>query len=176
MIQNIPGISILPLGGAREICQVCIIVKDLAKSTKKYADLFGVPVPPIRTLSEDAKSLVTYRGKPLTGGFTQTVFYFRPDYGFELICPDEGPSVWRECMDRFGEGVNHIAYDIHDMDATIMEMGKLGYPVIQRGEFEKRNGSYAYLDTYDDLKVYVELLHHRERAPFGADLFGKGIV
>ena len=162
-----------PLGGAREICQVCIVVKDLESAAKKYAELFGVPVPPVTTMTEKAKSLSTYRGRTMTGGMTQVCFYFRDDYGFELICPDEGPSFWREALDRFGDGVNHIAYDIGDLDEGIARMERLGYPLIQRGAFEKGNGGYAYFDTYDDLKVYVELLHHTHREPFGAPYFAK---
>lgn len=160
------------LGGSREISQVAIVVRDVRATAARYAAMLGVPIPPVMTLSQKSIASATYRGRRCEGGIAMACFYFRHNYGFELLQPDGRPSFWQECLDRYGEGVNHIAYDVRDMDSSIINMEKLGYPLIQRGYFDKGNGGYAYFDTYADLKVYIELLHHTDRAPFGSELTG----
>lgn len=158
------------LGGSREISQVAILVKDVKQAAEKYAEMFGVPVPPIDTLTQKSIISATYRGKQCEGGIKIACFYFRNNYGMELMQPDGLPSFWQECMDKHGEGVNHVAYDIRDMEPSLLAMENLGYKCLQRGYFDGGNGGYAYFDTYNDLKVYVELLHHTNREPFGAEI------
>lgn len=158
------------LGGSREISQVAMVVRDVRATAAKYAAMLGVDIPPIMTLSEKSIASATYRGGPCQGGIQMACFYFRHNYGMELMQPDGRPSFWQECLDRYGEGVNHIAYDVRDMDSSIVKMEQLGYACLQRGYFDKGNGGYAYFDTYADMKVYIELLHHTDRDPFGSDL------
>lgn len=158
------------LGGSREISQVAFLVRDVRAAAERHAMLMGVDVPPVVTLSEKSIASATYRGKQCQGGIHMACFYFRHNYGMELMQPDGRPSFWQECFDKYGEGVNHVAYDVRDMDPCIARMESLGYPLIQRGYFDKGNGGYAYFDTYRDLKVFIELLHHTDREPFGAEI------
>ncbi len=157
------------LGATKEASQIAMLVKDVRTAAEKYTKLLSVPTPPITHLTQKSIDNAIYRGRKSTGGIEMACFYFRFNYGLELMQPDDGESFWHECLDRHGEGVNHIAYDVTDMDSAIEKMEQLGYPLIQRGYFDDGNGGYAYFDTFDDLKVYVELLHHTNRQPFGAE-------
>ena len=81
----------------------------------------------------------------------------------ELIEPiGEEPSYWKECLDRDGEGLHHIAFRMDDSERELKEFEQQGHPVMQQGEWkeEPHNGFYAYLDMQDSLKCVIELLGH----------------
>ena len=65
----------------------------------------------------------------------------------------------RESLDANGEGVQHLAFQIADLDKTVKRFESLGMPVIHQGRFDGNNGSYSYLDSKRALGVTVELLH-----------------
>ena len=76
----------------------------------------------------------------------------------ELIEPDEHPSTWREYLDEHGEGVHHIAFFVKGMKEKIELMGSQGMPLVQYGKYT--GGRYAYMDTFPQLKVMLELLEN----------------
>lgn len=76
----------------------------------------------------------------------------------ELIEPDHNPSTWRESLNEKGEGIHHIAFGIKGMKEKIELLKDNKMLLIQKGEFT--GGRYAYIDTFDELKVLVELLEN----------------
>ncbi len=81
-----------------------------------------------------------------------------PTLEIELIQPDKEPSTWREDLDRKGEGVHHIAFEIKGMKDKTADLEKEGMPLLQTGEYT--GGRYAYMDGNRDLKVIIELLEN----------------
>ena len=144
-----------------KIIQIGILVRDIEAATKAWAAFLGRPVPvPALTDGYDVTHAV-YRGKPCHGRIYQTAFQL-DNLELELIAPadDETPSYWKECLDRDGEGLHHIAFAADDMDASMHKIGALGYEAAQSGVWkdEPENGRYAFMDTRDALKCTVELL------------------
>lgn len=81
----------------------------------------------------------------------------------EFIEPiGEEPSYWKECLDRDGEGLHHIAFHSNSCEKDLADLENQGYPAIQQGEWkeEPKNGRYAYLDMQDSLKCIIELVGH----------------
>ena len=76
----------------------------------------------------------------------------------ELIEPNKAESIWRDYLDKYGEGIQHIAFVVDDLDACIKNCEEFGMKMIQKGYFAAQDGRYAYMDAFDSLKTVVELL------------------
>lgn len=138
------------------IIQIAILVKDIEKAAKNWADFLGVEVPDVHLNNPYEITKATYRNNPCPARLKQAMFNFE-NVQIELITPaDDMPSFWRECLERDGEGVHHLAFSVRNSKNFDKPMEAQGMPLIQRGEYQ--NGRYSYYDTFDKLKVYLETL------------------
>jgi methylmalonyl-CoA/ethylmalonyl-CoA epimerase len=144
--------------GTDTVVQVGIIVKDIEKTAKRYADFLGVGMPDIQVTDEWEKARTTYNGRPSKARAKLAFFKVGTSMSLELIQPDGEPSTWREHLDRKGEGVHHVAFIVRGMKEKVAACGKEGFPLVQSGEYT--GGRYAYLDSARDLKVILELLEN----------------
>jgi 4-hydroxyphenylpyruvate dioxygenase-like putative hemolysin len=76
----------------------------------------------------------------------------------ELIEPNEVPSLWSDWLKEHGEGIQHIAFVVDNIDKTIPHCEAFGMEVLQTGNFAAGDGRYAYMDATKDLKTIIELL------------------
>jgi len=74
----------------------------------------------------------------------------------ELVQPVSGESVQREFLDKHGEGINHIAFEVDNLEKEIDELLKKGFKVISSGKFVG-GGGFAYFDTDKVGGVQIEL-------------------
>lgn len=139
------------------ITQIGFIVKDIEETTREFAEFFGVPVPKIVWTGEFKDAQQHYKGEPVESRAKQS-FFEMENIQLELIEPDEGPSTWREHLEEHGEGIHHIAFVVDDMKQTVSKLEALNMPLVQKGEYT--GGRYAYLDSFDKLKVVLELLEN----------------
>ncbi|WP_379132083.1 VOC family protein [Paenibacillus sp. sgz500958] len=139
------------------ITQIGIIVKDIEKTAKSYADFFGIPQPEAFWTDTQNLAQTELRGEA-TPARAKLAFVDAGQVQIELIQPDEQPSTWREFLDTQGEGIHHIAFAIKGMKEKIELLGQHGMPLIQKGEYT--GGRYAYMDSFSELKVLVELLEN----------------
>jgi methylmalonyl-CoA/ethylmalonyl-CoA epimerase len=141
--------------GSRTVCQIGLVVEDVEKSARAYAELFGVDVPGWVLTDPEEKAHTRYRGQP-TPGRAKLAFFQLDNLSLELIEPVGGPSTWQEFLETKGEGVHHIAFQIKGMDDQIALLETKGLPLVQRGDFT--GGCYAYVDSASQLGVILELL------------------
>jgi catechol 2,3-dioxygenase-like lactoylglutathione lyase family enzyme len=143
--------------GSNIVTQIGIVVRDVERSSKAYAELLGVGVPEWEITDLVEKSHTQYRGKP-SKARAKLAFFQLGNIVIELIEPVGGPSTWQEFLDTKGEGVHHIAFEIKGMDKQIASLKGSGIPLIQRGDYT--GGRYAYLDGVPKLGVILELLEN----------------
>jgi methylmalonyl-CoA epimerase len=143
--------------GTNIVTQIGIIVKDIDESSKTFADFFGVEKPKWNWTDGYEKSHAEYNGKP-SDARAKLAFFDMGQVQIELIEPDENMSTWREFLDKHGEGVHHIAFQIKDMDEKIKALEKNDMRLVQKGDYD--GGRYAYIDTLSKLKVIIELLEN----------------
>jgi len=141
--------------GSRMVCQIGLVVRDVEKSARAYAELLGVDVPAWVLTDPEEKSHIRYRGQP-TQGRAKLAFFQLDNLSLELIEPVGGPSAWQEFLETRGEGVHHIALRIQGIDEQIAFLEAKGLPLLQRGDFT--GGRYAYMDSASPLGVMLELL------------------
>jgi len=143
--------------GTRVMVQVAVVVKDIEKSAKAYADVLGVPVPKCELTDSVEKAHTLYRGQP-SKAQAKLAFIELQNIVIELIEPVGGPSTWRDFLETKGEGVHHIAFEVKDMDKRIADLKLKGLPLIQSGDYT--GGRYAYLDGTAKLALILELLEN----------------
>ena len=144
----------------RKITQIGILVEDVEQSAKLYAALFGMDVPEIVITDPVEISKMQYNGKTSDARAKLAFFKFE-NTTIELIEPLPGKSTWKECLDKNGPGVHHIAFDVKGMDNYIELLDKKGARLVQRGEWAAyTGGQYSYVDTTPHLGVMLELLEN----------------
>ena len=148
-----------PILGTDLLCQVGILVNDIEKSKKDWAQFLGVE-PPEAQLTGDIKEAETkYMGQPSEARCKLAFFHVGPNVDIELIEPDKNPaSTWRHDLDKNGEGFHHIAFVVKGMKEKIEICGKQGFKLLQTGEYT--GGRYAYIDANEKLKLVLELLEN----------------
>ena len=133
--------------------QVGIVVKDIEKSAKAWADFFNVPVPEIQVQEKRAVEGMLMRGKPANFGRKKVVI----DAGgwvIELFQPTGGDSTFQEFLDKHGEGVHHLGFEVGEKrDAVIDELEGKGCQLRLVGP----NKSWTIVDTEDRLGVNLNI-------------------
>lgn len=137
--------------------QVGVIVRDIEKTARQYAEVFGIEVPAVMITDAVDKARTEYRGEP-TPARAKLAFMDMGNIQLELIEPDEHPSTWREFLDKHGEGIHHIAFTVKGMKDAVTFLESKGMPLVQKGEYT--SGRYAYIDGTDKLGFILELLEN----------------
>ncbi|MEH7546723.1 MULTISPECIES: VOC family protein [Bacillaceae] len=143
--------------GTNVIAQIGILVHDIEKTSQAYADFFGVENPGWSLTDTVDKAETQYKGDS-TEARAKLAFFDMGSLQLELIEPDQHPSTWREYLDEHGEGPHHIAFIIKGLKEKINLMERNQMPLMQKGEYS--GGRYAYMDTFKDLKIILELLEN----------------
>ncbi len=116
-----------------EFLHVGLIVKDAEKTVEFYRDL-----------GFELLRKVTRFDKPLEQGGTRTTFIGVMGKGggvLEILQPLEGKWCNREFLETVGEGVNHIAFRVKDLEKERARLTAMGFPVILD------SGHYLYFDV-----------------------------
>jgi methylmalonyl-CoA/ethylmalonyl-CoA epimerase len=138
------------------VVQIGIIVRDVVKSARDYAEVFGIPIPEIVEIANDSFANTLYRGQPSIATGKAAFFDLGP-VQMELIEPVGGPSTWEEFLNTQGEGVHHIAFKVKKMSEAIRFLKSKGMETLQTGGWD--GGQYAYIDARAQLGTILELLH-----------------
>ena len=143
--------------GTDMVCQVAIITADIESTSRAWADLLGVPVPPWKLTDEASKSHIAYRGET-TEARAKLAFFDLGQVRLELIEPVGRPSTWGEFLDEHGDGIHHIAFFVKGMDEVLARLDAHDIPLVQRGDYT--GGRYGYVDGSKSLGAILELLEN----------------
>jgi methylmalonyl-CoA/ethylmalonyl-CoA epimerase len=128
----------------KSVCQIALVVKDIKASARRYADLFGVPMPEIFSILPQEEAHTRFRGTPTATRARLAVF----DLGqvvLELTEADDEPSSWKQFIDEHGEGVHHIGFKVADRESVMAHFKKLGIGERHYGEYP--GCSYTFVDS-----------------------------
>jgi len=150
MDKNIMGNNI--------ITQVAILVNDIEKTLQAYCDFFGIENPGYIVTDTEEKAQTKYNGVSTPAQSKLAFVNAGSQLVIELIEPDKNPSVWREYLDKNGEGFHHIAFSVNGMKTVVQNFEKNGMPEVQKGEYT--GGRYSYIDAFEPLKLMIELLEN----------------
>jgi methylmalonyl-CoA/ethylmalonyl-CoA epimerase len=123
-----------------KLIQVGVVVKDLDKAVERLSSLGIGPFTPM-LLPPDAEQWL--RGKPLVAKVKISGARLG-EVELELIQPVEGESPHQEFLDSKGEGIQHIAFAVDDLDQEVAKLTKLGVSVLLSANLP--DVRVAYLD------------------------------
>ena len=97
-----------------EFTHVSLAVRDVDKTAKAVAALFGVPAPESR-IFKDIPFPPSYGNKTMVGKVASVT---ANGLRIEIIQP-MGPSPWKDFLDKHGEGVHHVGWNVSDYSQGI---------------------------------------------------------
>jgi methylmalonyl-CoA/ethylmalonyl-CoA epimerase len=127
----------------RKIEHLGIAVKDLEAATKTYEALFGRPA---------------YQSEEVESEGVKTVFFKTGENKIELLGATREDSPIAKYIEKRGEGIHHIAFDVEDIEAEIDRLKNQGFRLIN--EMPKNgadNKRIAFLHPKSTHGVLVEL-------------------
>lgn len=141
------------------VTRIRILVRDVDSATARWSEFLGTgPVIGPVSAGKGPGMAVRYLGEPAPEAEIRvSLFQVGPENFIELMEPNDHPSVWREALDRSGEGLHSISFDVPDMDAALRASSAFGGTVLQEGVFESGDGRYAYLDLSAQLSAVIEI-------------------
>lgn len=145
------------LGRQLRISQIAVVCHDLQKTMEQYTTLLGWGPWNVYRHEPPRLHHTELHGEPtaytMLGAETHV-----GEMGFELLQPLEGPSIYREWLDRHGEGLHHVAVMLHDFDESTelkRRFAEVGASVLMGGRIGETIEFY-YLDTEPSLKIVLE--------------------
>ena len=124
-----------------------LAVVSIKESLRQFYDLFDSPEARILVNEEHG-----VRGAFIEQGETH----------IELLEPLRADSVIGRYLDKYGEGIHHMAFTVNDVNAKVSELQALGIPIIT-GPRVGFTGRIAFADPSKLHGVLVELVTPFER-------------
>lgn len=144
-----------------QIRQIGIMVKDLEKAVAAFESFLGMKVDFVGVTEGYEVTKQELWGQPCHGRCYQALFNL-DNIQIELVSPyGEGDSVWKECLEKNGEGLHHLAFKTNNIKEAIDDVEKRSdAKLMQYGIWpaSPRDGQYAYMDARSEIKTIVELL------------------
>ena len=123
------------------LTQVGVVVKDVEKVVERLGELGIGPfdkmvLPPEREeYFRDKRMYAEFDIRGTQMGNVQ----------LELIQPLEGDSPHKEFLETKGEGIQHVMYQVDNLEETVKELTDKGVEVLLRAKFPG-GGGVAYID------------------------------
>ena len=111
-----------------KMSHVGIVVRDMDKAMEYYGSVFGLG--PFTTEVYDLKSFA-YRGKTASARVKAAIAYSGPIF-IELVQVLEGETVHTEFLREKGEGLQHVAFLVRNLDEKLKELAKSGVEPVMR--------------------------------------------
>jgi 4-hydroxyphenylpyruvate dioxygenase-like putative hemolysin len=145
-----------PLGAA---FQIAYTVQDMEKSVADFTQRLGIG--PWYPFDYRATAKARYRGAA-TSLHARIIRGFCGHLNVELIQQlDDGPSVYRDVIERRGHGFHHWSVGTAEFDRDVASYEEAGYELAYFEDIPGRH-RLAYMDTTADMPGMVELCEMTE--------------
>ena len=128
---------------ARHINHVCIAVKDIDETTRFYRDVFGVAEAEVVDIEDQ-----DVRATLIRVGGSQ----------IEFIEPTDPNGSVAKFIERRGEGVHHMCFEVKDLAGTLRRLDEQGIAVIDREPREGLSGTIGFIHPKATRGVLIELV------------------
>jgi methylmalonyl-CoA/ethylmalonyl-CoA epimerase len=139
----------------KDLHQVGIISRNLKETIKKYSDLYHIYPWNVweygPSIVEDMEIYSKRKNHKMRIATCKS-----RNIDFEIIEPLDNISIYSAFLDRYGEGLHHLNFEIFDYDHIINSFCNKGIGVAQYGNLSGKH-KYAYLDTFHELDYYIEI-------------------
>jgi methylmalonyl-CoA/ethylmalonyl-CoA epimerase len=111
-----------------KLSHVGIVVRDMDKAMEYYSSVFGLG--PFTTEVYDLKSFI-FRGKTASARVKAAIAHSGSVF-IELVQVLEGETVHTEFLREKGEGLQHVAFLVRNLDEKLSELAKSGIEPVMR--------------------------------------------
>jgi methylmalonyl-CoA/ethylmalonyl-CoA epimerase len=130
-----------------KIEHIGIAVKDLKESNELFANLFGEP---------------NYKMEEVESEGVRTSFFKVGENKIELLEATKKDSPIAKFIEKKGEGIHHIAFDVADINTEIKRLVGLGFKVLnEKPKQGADNKLIAFLHPKSTNGVLIELCQER---------------
>lgn len=127
------------------IVQIGYVVRDIEAAMNHWAHVLGVG--PFVYKPDVTFAQIAYRGTPVEGMTSAVAHAFSGDLDIELIQQvSDSPSIYRDFLDEYGEGMQHLGVLVTDWDAQMEKARKLNWSPLQEG-LTHQGVRFAYFDN-----------------------------
>ena len=132
-----------PVCTARHVNHVCIAVSDIDDTLRFYRRTFGVGAAEVVELEDQGvrAALVRVGGSQL-----------------EFIQPSDPSGGVARFIERRGEGVHHVAFEVEDLQGQLDRLAADGVQLIDSVPREGLSGSIAFIHPRATRGVLIELV------------------
>jgi 4-hydroxyphenylpyruvate dioxygenase-like putative hemolysin len=111
-----------------KLSHIGIVVRDMDKAMEYYSSVFGLG--PFTTEVYDLKSFI-FRGKTASARVKAAIAHSGSVF-IELVQVLEGETVHTEFLREKGEGLQHVAFLVRNLDETLGELAESGIEPVMR--------------------------------------------
>ena len=132
---------------------VGVVVKNIDEAVEYFQGLGIGPFEPSNLVHIDRKMY----GKPVPADVKNIIKATKMGpIGIELIQPVSGESPHKRFLESRGEGINHLAFVVDDIEEAISIMLEAGFKLLSSSK-NQGGGGMAYFDTDKVGGVQIEL-------------------
>jgi len=125
------------------IDHIGIAVKDIKAATKTYSKILNASPTKSETVESEK---------------VETVFFQTGESKVELLGPTAPDSVIAKYVDRKGEGIHHVAFEVDDIYSELDRLRKEGFTILnEQPKDGADNKLVAFVHPKDNHGVLVEL-------------------
>ena len=128
---------------ARHLNHVCIAVRDIEATIAFYRDVFSLDGAEVEEVPDQAVKAALVR----VGGSL-----------LEFIQPTDPSGGVARFIERRGEGLHHICFEVENLQATLDGLGARGIDLIDKAPRQGLAGMIAFLHPRSTGGVLVELV------------------
>ena len=143
-----------------DFVQIGVTVRDLDRTIKVLSEVFGLG--PFRTIMwpppdrDDFER--THRGEP--SDFTARIAFTElGPIELEIVQPLTGESAHSEFLDEHGEGIQHIRFNVPDMQPVIEHLAGHGIEPVTSGSGLRPGTAWIHFDTSDKVGFTIEVMN-----------------
>ena len=114
----------------KRIAHIGVGVTDADKSKSLFKEMLGLPVT----------------GEEMVGEL-KTVFLPVGETNLELVQSTEPDGVMKKFIEKRGEGIHHIAFEVEDIDQALEELKAMGVQLIDQHTPARRPSDQGRLPT-----------------------------
>ena len=142
----------------RKLIHIGFAVKNMEKTIENMRKVYGLE--PDRMVQMDGAQGRKFRGKD-ANFVIRIVFYRFANIELEFISPISGDSSYSEFLEKHGDGMQHLCFDVADLDGAKEDLHNNGFELIQEGVTTRNVPGlcFAYFDAADSLGHVIEVVN-----------------
>jgi len=133
----------------KNIEHIGIAVRDLESSVELFSKLLNIP---------------PYKSEKVESEGVETTFFKTGETKVELLSATNEDSPIAKFLEKKGEGIHHIAFEVADLDAEIKRLEKEGFKLINQASKDGAdNKKIAFLHPKSTNGVLIEICQEKEK-------------